>query len=217
MGSPRVQTTKLLWGIASLPIAALLAAIIAYHPIRVRNLGVKKEEWETPKALVIIAVAGVIVGTLVNIERLMALALFGFGSFIRFRTPVKNPKETAIIFFVAGLGCMCGFQQFEFALAATAFLFVLIWILDRRTSGNLERITLILKGLGTESQIASKGYKERLEASGVEVVSSKVSLRKGNVTLLLNKELRMTTDDIEQIIFKDDDLPRPRSVEWIKE
>ena len=107
---------KLLYGVAAMPIAALLAAAIAYHPLRIRALGVKKEEWETPKALIFIAVAGVIVGTLVNIQPSMALALFGFGSFIRFRTQVKNPKETVIIFLAAGIGCLCGLEQFHLAL-----------------------------------------------------------------------------------------------------
>ena len=208
---------KLLHGFIAMPVAALLAALIAYHPLRIRGLGVKKEEWETPKALIFIAVAGVIVGTLVNIQPSMALALFGFGSFIRFRTQVKNPKETVVIFLAAGIGCLCGLEQFPLAIAGTAFVYVLIWIVDRGAAGNVERVTVILKGLGPESQVASKAYKEKLQAAGVEVVSSKVSLRKGNVTILLNKETRTTTDELEEILFSGEDTPRPRSVEWIRE
>ena len=208
---------KLALGVAAMPIAAFLVALIAYHPLRIRGIGVKKEEWETPKALIFIAVAGVIVGALVHIQPNMAFALFGFGSFIRFRTQVKNPKETVIIFLSAGIGCLCGLEQFYLAIAGTVFVYILIWILDRGAGGNIERLTVVLKGLGTESQVASRLYKERLEAAGVEVVSSKVSLRKGNVTILLNKDRKTSTDELEEILFAGTDAPRPRSVEWIKE
>jgi len=225
-GGPAAATDEILWGflprklvlgVAAMPIAAVLVALIAYHPLRIRGMGVKKEEWETPKALIFIAVAGVIVGALVHIQSSMAFALFGFGSFIRFRTQVKNPKETVIIFLAAGIGCLCGLEQFHLAVAGTAFVYILIWILDRGAGGNVERLTVVLKGLGTESQAASRLYKERLERAGVEVVSSKVSLRKGNVTILLNKDRKTSTDKLEEILFSGEEPPRPRSVEWIRE
>ena len=231
MGKLRVDVTQLrdgkqVWflgmskdtilSILAMPLAALLAAFIAYHPLRIRGIGVKKEEWEVPKALILIAVAGEIICGLVKIEPTMAFALFGFGSFIRFRTQVKNPKETVVIFLCGGIGCLCGLQQFTLAVAATGFVYAMIWFLDRDSAGNVERVTLILKGLGTESQVAMKAYKEKLEAAGVEVASSKVSLRKGNVTILINKDVRMTTEQLEEIVLSGEDVPRPRSVEWIR-
>ena len=73
---------------------------------------------------------------------------------------MKNPKETVIIFLCAGIGCLCGLQQLHLAVAGTMFVYLLIWILDRGSTGNVERITLVLKGLGTESQVAAKYYKE---------------------------------------------------------
>ena len=76
---------------------------------------------------------------------------------------------------------------------------------------------IVLKGLGTESQVAAKAYKEKLPPAGVEVVSSKVSLRKGNVTLLINKPVHTTTDQIEELLLGCEGVPAPRSIEWIKE
>ena len=206
---------EFLLGILAMPIGALLASIIAYHPLRVGEIGLKQEERERPKALILITVAGVIVGALVYVHPSMALALFGFGSFIRFRTQVKNPKETVIIFLCAGIGCLCGLRQFYLAIAATTFVYILIWILDRTSSGDFERVTLVLKGLGAESQVGARIFKEKLTAAGVEVLSSKVSLKKGNVTLLLKKDVRRSTDEIEEILLSGEG-PRPRSLQWIR-
>ena len=51
----------------------------------------------------------------------------------------------------------------------TAFVWGLIWVLDRRMGGTIERLTVILKGFGPECQVAVKGFKEKLEAAGVVV------------------------------------------------
>ncbi len=213
-----------LWGIpvdvllslAAMPVAALLATVLAYHPLRMGEVSRDEAEREQPKALLLIAVAGAMVGALVRRHPSMALALFGFGSFIRFRTPVKNPKETAILFLCAGIGCLCGLGRFVLAVAGTAFVYLLIWWLDREAFGPAERITLVLKGLGTEAQVAARAYKERLAGAGVKVLSSKVSLKKGNVTILLAKDRSVDTDELEAALFEQSGLPRPRSIAWIR-
>ncbi len=210
--------TKSTWfSILALPLSALLAAFIAYHPARRRNLGVKQEERDVPRALILISSAGALISAVVSIEETMALALFGLGSFIRFRTPVKNPKETVVIFLCAGIGCMCGLHAFVLAIAITIFLFCLILLLERSTSSELERITIVCKGLGTYAQPALQSYKTNLEEAGIEVVSSKVSLKKGNVTILMEKERGMQTEDVEKIMFTGEDVHQPKSVEWVRQ
>jgi hypothetical protein len=203
--------------IIALPLSAFLAAFIAYHPVRRRNLGVKQELRDVPRALILISCAGALISAVVTIEPAMSIALFGLGSFIRFRTPVKNPKETVVIFLCAGIGCMCGLHQFSIAVAITAFLFCMIWLLELRSSSELERMTVVCRGLATESQPALKAYRENLENAGIEVVSSKVSLKKGNVTILMNKERGLQTEELEKILFSGGDAPAPKSVEWIRE
>ncbi len=204
------------WVIIALFIAALCGAAIGYHPLRIKNIGVKKEEAEVPKALILIAVAGAIICGLIAKHTAIAFALFGFGSFIRFRTQMKSAKETVVIFVCGGIGCLCGLNQFDHAIMGTAFVWGLIWVLDRRTGGNIERLTVILKGFGPECQVAVKTFKEKLESAGVEVVSSKVSLKKGNVTILMDKSVSMTTDQLEAILLSGDEVTRPKSIEWIK-
>lgn len=210
-------TEDVLLGILAMPVAALLAAFLAYHPMRMRKTGVKKDERDVPKALILLSVGGAVVCSLIYIKEIMAMALFGFGSFIRFRTPVKNPKETVVIFLCAMTGCFCGLHQFHLAVAMTLFVWILIWFLERGVGGEMERATVILKGLGTESQVAMKEYKENLEKAGIEVVSSKVSLRKGHVTILLNKQVSQPVEDLEAVILAGTSVMQPKSVEWIRE
>ncbi len=213
---PKDVIPMYMWGAISMMIAAALGAAIGYHPLRVRSIGVKKEEAEVPKALILIAVAGAVICSLVAEQPAIAFALFGFGRFIRFRTQMKSPKETVVVFICGGLGCVCGLHGFELAIMGTAFVWGLIWVLDRRMGGTIERLTVILKGFGPECQVAVKGFKEKLEQAGVEVVSSKVSLKKGNVTILMDKKVDVTTDELEEILLAGDDVSRPKSIEWIR-
>jgi len=213
---PADALPKYAWGAVGLAIAAVLGAAIGYHPLRVRSIGVKKEEAEVPKALVLIAVAGAVICGLVALQPVMAFALFGFGSFIRFRTQMKSPKETVVIFICGGIGCLCGLRAFDLAIMSTVFVWGLIWVLDRRMGGTIERLTVVLKGFGPECQIAVKSFKEKLEEAGVQVVSSKVSLKKGNVTILMDKNVNMTTEELEEILLAGDLVARPKSFEWIR-
>ena len=57
-------TEDILLAFLAMPIAALLAATLAYHPSRIRKTGVKQEERDVPKALLLIGVGGAVVCSL---------------------------------------------------------------------------------------------------------------------------------------------------------
>ena len=78
-----------------------------------------------------------------NIAR--AFSLIGALSIIRFRTAVKDPRDTAFLFagVVAGMGCGTGF--YLPAVFLTVFLSVLLYALDKYEFGTKSNVTSILK------------------------------------------------------------------------
>ncbi|MBN1476836.1 DUF4956 domain-containing protein [Candidatus Sumerlaeota bacterium] len=126
---PLAQDT-LLALLINLIIASILGSLIAFHPLRLgRNGGV---DWEMKKCQILICVLGVILVQIVAGELALAFALVGVGSFIRFRTPVQNPLEGAIIFVQIMIGMACGGHNYTLALVFTASIFVLLLVLNVR-------------------------------------------------------------------------------------
>ena len=76
---------------------------------------------------VVIAVIMMIVGT--NLAR--AFALVGALSVIRFRTAVKDPKDTGFMFFSMGVGMAVGTKFYSVALVMTVFVSLLMYVLSR--------------------------------------------------------------------------------------
>ncbi len=78
-----------------------------------------------------------------NIAR--AFSLIGALSIIRFRTAVKDPRDTAFLFaaVVSGMGCGTGF--YVPAILLTLFLCIMLLILDKANIGQKSDLSTILK------------------------------------------------------------------------
>jgi Domain of unknown function (DUF4956) len=137
LGGPAQQAPEislipdnLLFFLLNLFIAAALGSLIAFHPLRLRRNG--GSDWEMKKCQILICVLGVILVQIVAGKLALAFALVGVGSFIRYRTPVQNPLEGAIIFVQIMIGMACGSHGYPMALVFTAFVFALLLILNVR-------------------------------------------------------------------------------------
>ncbi|MCB0393483.1 MAG: DUF4956 domain-containing protein [Bdellovibrionales bacterium] len=95
-----------------------------------------------------------------NIAR--AFSLVGALSIIRFRTAVKDPRDTAFLFagIVAGMGCGTGF--FVPAFLLILFLSISLFIVDRMELGKKDNLSTILK-ITTDSNADQKVIESELE------------------------------------------------------
>ena len=113
--------------------AAVLAGLFSLHPLRLRRLRVTEKGREALKAQVLVCMAGallvVVIGTGEDAAA-RAFGLLGLGSFIRFRTSMKSPADTAIFFLLIGIGMACGVDRFGAAVIGTLLLAVVIAVLE---------------------------------------------------------------------------------------
>jgi anti-anti-sigma factor len=81
-------------------------------------------------AQVLLCVSGAAIMMIIGNSLARAFGIAGAASIIRFRTPVEDPKDITILFLLMALGMASGLGLFAVAGLGTAFLCVLLAVLD---------------------------------------------------------------------------------------
>lgn len=117
-----------------------------------------------------------------NIAR--AFSLVGALSIIRFRTAMKDPRDTGFLFaaMIAGMGC--GSQFYMPAIAMTIFISVLVMILYAQDYGLKNNLETIVKVTFKESEEAARSIIATLENNfkNVKMINRVLDFGEGNVT-----------------------------------
>jgi len=74
-----------------------------------------------------------------------AFALVGALTIVRFRTVVKDTRDTAFIFFALTEGIACGTANIRLALLSTIFISLVAWLLARTNYGSMMQSEFILR------------------------------------------------------------------------
>lgn len=109
---------------------------------------------------VIVAMVIMVIGN--NLAR--AFALVGALSIIRFRTVVKDTKDTAFVFWALAAGLAAGTSTYFLALAGTAVMALIAFVLHRTNFGSLYKSEFILRlraPTGADSKPAYSAIMER--------------------------------------------------------
>ena len=97
------------------------------------------------QAQVMLCVAGALMMIIIGNSAARALGIAGGASIVRFRTPVDDAKDTTILFLVLGLGMACGLGAIAAAGVGSAFVCLLMVMLDRVYAEHKPRImTLVM-------------------------------------------------------------------------
>ena len=195
--------------LASLALAALLAASIAYHPKSYHKLG-SVAELEQPKIFIMYAVVGAMVAKVVVINEAMALVVFGIGGLMRFRTDVGAAKDTGRVILVTVVGLACGLNFFTLAIIGSLFGWVLIFLLEARV---VFKITA--KGLEAEKiNVAALAYRDLLTRLGGRIMRERKNFVKGQVAFTFRAPGTLTRDDLEEHFEKEVPPDLAGAVDW---
>jgi hypothetical protein len=118
--------------------AFVLATLVAFRPWR-RFLGKPPARVETAQAQVLIAVAATIVVSAIGDNLARAFGLVGLGGFVRFRSPIKDPRDAAVMFLLIGVGMACAVGVVAIAAIATVFILVVLIVFDATASARAPR------------------------------------------------------------------------------
>lgn len=130
-------------------------------------------------SLVMLTVLTSMVMTVIGNNVALSLGMVGALSIVRFRTAIKDSRDTAYIFWAIIVGICCGVGDFTVAGIGSATVFIIMLIFGRIKNDN--RVLLIIRG--------SRSLEKKIEGTVFNHFNKKAIMRVKNTT----------TDNIELI------------------
>ena len=194
----------------ALVLAAVLGAVIGYHPRRLAAADTLAEI-EAPKAYVTYAVIGAFIGIMVlKFGLVVGFVVFGIGGLIRFRTVMQSASMTGYAIFVTLIGLAAGLNLPHIAVLATVFGFVLIFILDARVT-----YSIVVKGLSAERVVeAAAAYRRSLENYGCRIANEKRDLIKQREAFIFRSRQHVKSQDLDELFAKEIAPELRGAVDW---
>ncbi|MBX3427978.1 MAG: hypothetical protein KF779_00195 [Hyphomonadaceae bacterium] len=187
-----LDTDALTQSFLALILATLLGAVIAFHPTTARTVDTRAEA-ELPKVLIMYALVGAVVGEIVlEYGMVVGFVIFGLGGLMRFRTDAASTRDTGRLIMVTLIGLIAGLNLPHFAVMATIFSWVLIYIFDGHPVCELE-INEVPKGKVRE---ASDAYRVTLAALGCKLISEYRSFGKNRINFVIRAPRNKTQAEL---------------------
>ena len=121
--------------------AAAIIACLIYISYRVSHSGtVYSERFNV--SLVMLTLISTLVMSVIGNNIALSLGMVGALSIVRFRTAIKDPRDTAYIFWAIAVGICCGVSDHMIAAIGSAVIFVFLLLFG--FVRNNERIMLII-------------------------------------------------------------------------
>ena len=194
----------------TLTLSAMLGATIAYHP-KHRQTADTLEEIEAPKVYITYAVIGALIGIMVvKYGLVVGFVLFGIGGLFRFRTVFRSASLTGRVIFVTLIGLSCGLDLPHVAALATAFGFVLIYVLHAHITYRID-VRALPSGRVAEAAAAYRGV---LEQQGCRIMSEKKNPGKKSVTFIFRSARDLTRHHLEELVEAKIDASLTGSLDW---
>src|SRR6266850_3389521 len=118
-------------------IAAFLAAILAFRWRR--GLSITKRNPYVAQTQILLAVVAAAMMMIVGDSAARAFGIFAAASLVRFRTNIRDPKETTVLLLCLAVGLACGVGRLDMAVILTIFVLLALFILESFESAQVFR------------------------------------------------------------------------------
>jgi uncharacterized membrane protein YhiD involved in acid resistance len=141
---------------------------VSYHISHIGTIYSKKFN----VSLVILTVLTTTVMTVIGDNVALSLGMVGALSIVRFRTAIKDPRDTVYIFWTIIAGLSCGSGSYSIALMGSGAVFIILLLLGRIKNEN--RYLLIIRG--------SRNNGMKIESIVFEHFNKKAQMKVKNTT-----------------------------------
>ena len=146
--------------VINLSLALALGLIIAYS-YRATHKGLSYSQSFT-LTIVFVSLIVAMIMMVIGASLARAFALVGALSIIRFRTVVKDTKDTAYVFAALAVGMGAGTSNYFLAVVGMLFVIGTAWVLYRTNFGALYKSEFILR-FGFDQESSSQEYLEKIQ------------------------------------------------------
>ena len=141
-------------------IVALLLAAIVFWTYKFTFSGVLYNR-KFNVSLIMLTLITTMVMIVIGSDIALSLGMVGALSIVRFRTAIKDPRDTAYIFWCIGIGLSVGTQNYMVALVGSIFLAIVLIVFSFGNFGAEDRYLLIIRGeRRCESEVMSYLFKQ---------------------------------------------------------
>lgn len=114
-------------------------------------------------SLIMITMITTMVMVVIGSNISVSLGMVGALSIIRFRTAVKDPRDTAFIFWCVVSGLACGTQNYTIVLAGSIIICLILFIF-KKIATNVSKYVLIIKGKNINIKEVEKSLDKNLHS-----------------------------------------------------
>lgn len=151
-------------------IAMILGCVIYLSYYFTHAGGVYSKKFNV--SLLTLTVLTATVMTVIGNNIALSLGMVGALSIVRFRTAIKDSRDTTYIFWTIIVGICCGVGDYVVAVVGSAAVFVILLILGRVKNDN--RMLLIIRG--------ARNMERRIEAIVFDYFDARATLRVKNTS-----------------------------------
>ena len=112
-------------------------------------------------SLIIITMVTSMVMVVIGSNISVSLGMVGALSIIRFRTAVKDPRDTAFIFWCVVSGLACGTQNYTIVIVGSIFICLILFVF-KKIATNINKFVLVIKGNNIDISEVEKVLKDNL-------------------------------------------------------
>jgi hypothetical protein len=140
------QLEQLRHAAVRLPIAALLACVLALRP---RRRGTPHRQAPVIQTQIILAVVGAVVMLVVGSSLARAFGIVGAAGLVRYRAKIEDPKDAGVMLSTLAVGLASGVGLWILASFATVFILALLWVVESFEPKASQHFTLKVKAKNT--------------------------------------------------------------------
>jgi len=195
---------------AELLLAVFLGMVIAFHPTTRRTIDTR-EEAELPKVHIMYALIGAVIGVIVRkYGMVIGFVIFGLGGLMRFRSTTASTRDTGRLIIVTLIGLISGLNLPQFAVLATAFAWVLIYIFDGHPVCSLE-VSDIPKGRVNDAAVQ---YRRVLGELKCTLISESKSHGKSRINYVFRMPRRTTQPQVQKALCEEVPTELRGEIDW---
>ncbi len=189
-----------------LAAAALLAALLAFRP-RKDMPGLQKNPYVAQTQILLAVVASALMMVVAD-NAARAFGIFAAASLVRFRTNIRDPKETTVLLISLAIGLGTGVGKWELAVVLTLFVLLMLWVLEYYEPAQIFRsleLTVTTRNVEETDEILKEIFeKHDFMAELRKVDREDEDNPLGKIVYHVNVSPEVSTDQMSEEIFSND-------------
>jgi len=196
-------------------IASLLAALLAFRWRR--GISITKRNPYVAQTQILLAVVAAAMMMIVGDSAARAFGIFAAASLVRFRTNIRDPKETTVLLVCLGVGLACGVGRLDMALILALFVLLTLWILEHFEEAQIFRsmeLCVATQKVDHTNEVLKRIFaKHKFDLELRELDREDEEDPMGKIVYLVNLNTSASTDDLSEEIMAAD-AENVDKVEW---